>query len=257
MTDLILLKKGLRDAVRPRRLLETLLLILLPAAIGLLWRSVAPPGRFDPELAYNTLAATLIFGFILTILSVNYGTGVLTQELEQKTIVYLLTRPLPRWRLLLVKYVGSVIAISITVVLSALLLSVVVHGPAKIGGSRVFRDIAILPVGALAYGGLFLLLATFLKRPLTYGLLFAFGWESWVPNMPGTFPKFSIMTYLRTLAPHPLPGNPGDFLASFLPKVTIPTGQAWATITAIILASLLAALVIFSQREYAPRDDAE
>ncbi len=40
---------------------------------------------------------------------------------------------------------------------------------------------------------------------LLLGLLFAFGWEWWVPNIPGDFAKLSLMAYIRVLAPHPQP----------------------------------------------------
>ena len=71
--------------------------------------------------------------------------------------------------------------------------------------ARLLRDLAILPIGALAYGSLFVFLATFIRWALLLGLLFAFGWESWVPSLPGDFARISLMAYLRALAPHPQP----------------------------------------------------
>ena len=253
--DLFLLRTALHDVVRPRRLVAALLLTVLPAAIALLWRSLATPGRFAPADAYNSLAANLVFGFILTILSVIYGTAVVSQEIEQRTIVYLLTRPVPRWRILLAKFAGSALAITITVCLSALLLALVLYGPTRLGTGQLGRDLRILPVGALAYGSLFLLFATFLARPLTYGLLFAFGWESWVPNLPGSFARLSLMAHLRALAPHPASARTAGFLDDFAPDIT--QGQAWLVLAVVIAASLLGALAVFSAREYAPREDAE
>ena len=253
--DLFLLKTALRDAVRPKRLTAGLLLLLLPALMGLLWRSLAPAGKFVPADAYNLLSSLLVFGFILTILAVIYGTGVLSQDIEQRTIVYLLTRPVPRWRILLSKFIAGWLAITLTASLAAILLAVVVFGPVKMFSSAPFlRDLRILPVGALAYGSLFLLLATLLARPLIYGLLFAFAWESWVPSMRGAFGRLSIMTYLRVLAPHPLGEN--DAALDAVAPTGIPMGQAWLILGLLIALPLLAALITFSVREYAPREDA-
>jgi len=261
MSDLFLFQTALRDAIRPKRLTVALLLVLLPAALGLLWRILTPAEDFAPGEVYNRLAVGLVFGFILTILSVLYGTGVVSQEIEGRTIVYLLTRPIPRWRILLAKFAASWLAITVTVGSSVLLLALAVHGPAKIGGENgvVLRDLRILAVGALAYGSLFLLLATLLSRPLTYGLLFVFGWESWAPSLPGSFGRLSVMTYLRRLAPHPSAGEDGgaaQFLQAFNP-MAIPASQAWLVLSVLTLAALLGALVVFSFREYAPREDAE
>jgi ABC-2 type transport system permease protein len=254
--DLFLLRTALRDVLRPKRLTAAILLVLLPAAIALLWRGLVPAKQFAPGDAYNSLAASLVFGFILTILSVIYGTGVVSQEMEQRTIVYLLTRPVPRWRILLAKFVGSVLAITITVCLSALLLALVLYGPAKVmGNGQVMRDLRILAVGALAYGSLFVFFATFLPRPLTWGLLFAFGWESWVPNLPGSFGRLSLMTHLRALAPHSASERTADFLDDFNPDIARP--QAWLVVGLVTLLCLMAALIVFSIKEYAPREDAE
>ena len=53
-----------------------------------------------------------------------FGTGVVSREVEQKTIVYLLTRPVARWRILLMRYLAAVTAITLTVWLATGLLAV-------------------------------------------------------------------------------------------------------------------------------------
>lgn len=255
--DLFLLRTAVRDALRPRRLGVALLLAVLPAAVGLLWRGIAGRNDFVPGDVYNTLAATLVFGFILTLLSVIYGTGVVTQEIEGRTIVYLLTRPVPRWRILLAKFAGGLLAITLTVCLSAILLALAVYGPRAVfaaDAGQLGHDLLVLPLGALAYGSVFLLLATLFSRPLMPGLLFVFGWESWVPSLPGSFSQLSIMAHLRALARHPASERTADFLDDF--QADIAPGQAQLVLWILIAVALLAALLVFSTREYAPREDA-
>jgi hypothetical protein len=112
-------------------------------------------------------------------------------------------------------------------------------------------------VGALAYSSLFLLLATLVSRPLIFGLLFAFGWETWVPNLPGDFGKVSLMAYLRVLAPHPQPQSDTmdiGSLSSMLNPSTITAHLAWGVLVSVIVACLAASLMVFSYKEYAPRD---
>jgi hypothetical protein len=144
--------------------------------------------------------------------------------------------------------------------LASILTAVCAYGAGGLGASRLGRDLLILPVGAMAYGGLFLLLATLFNRPLMYGLLFAFGWESWVPNLPGYFSRVSLMSYLRTLAPHPEPGAETVALAqaaSTADVSVISTPMAWTALLGFSLIALTLALTAFSTREYVPRDDAE
>jgi ABC-2 type transport system permease protein len=260
MSDLLLFRGALRDLIRPKRLLAAAPLVVLPAALALLWRGLARAGSFQPEVVYNTLTGGLIFGFTLVILAVLFGTGVVSQEIEQRTIVYLLTRPVPRARILLAKFLGAFAGITATVWLSTLLLALIVFGPSQLGRPLLRRDLLILAVGALAYGSLFLLSATCLNRPLIYGLFFAFGWESWIPLLPGAFQKVSIMTYLRVLAPHgtleDTQGSLADFLSRLSPTTVAPATARWALLV-VILAALGAALAVFSEREYAPREDDE
>src|SRR5262249_55322354 len=109
--------------------------------------------------------------------------------------------------------------------------------PREASSISIPRDIGILSVGALAYGALFLLLATIMSKPLMTGLVFAFGWETWVPNMPGRFQYVSIMSYLRTLAPHPQPPAETVDLIQFLSGMNhevIATRTAWMSLGGII-----------------------
>lgn len=388
MSDITLFRAAFVDLLRPKKLITALVLVSIAALLGLLLREKSDD--FDAEIVYNALSAGLLFGFLLVILSVVFSTGVLTAEIEQKTIVYLLTRPVPRWRILLMKFLAAVAVTTLTAWTACLLLGTVLFGfggsesratlftredlrdikafakrveeqkspldaylsanvmaanmlasapeesdspqaqmaltaarsemlnqlneqikidtslyaPERTAGvtlspetrrlaeqhpqngsalsrlNRSFladaypetfasprtpsaillRDILILPLGALAYGSLFLFLATLVNRPLMYGLLFAFGWESWVPNLPGDFQKVSLMSYLRVLAPHPSPEVKQEGFASLLAALspqTITPGLAMMVLPLFTLTILGAALYLFSTQEYVPREDAE
>ncbi|MCS6776067.1 MAG: ABC transporter permease subunit [Chloroherpetonaceae bacterium] len=259
MSDLYIFRNTLRELNRPGRLWVNLLLVLLPAALALAARAAAG-SRFRPETVYGNVASSLIFGFLLVILAVVNGTGVLSQEIEQKTITYLLTRPVPRWRLLLLKFLAAFLMVTVTVCASCLLVALTLFGVGRLSGAPIGRDLLILPVGALAYGALFVLMATLLQRPLMYGLLFAFGWESWVPNLPGYFRRVSLMTYLRVLAPHSRE-EPETLdiaqVATTLPGTQdgIPHQMAWNVLIGFSVLALMLALYTFSVREYVPRDE--
>jgi ABC-2 type transport system permease protein len=257
------MRSALREALRPRRLGIAALLVLLPLVIGLLWRILTPAASFDPDEVYDGLVVGLVFSFTLTILSVVYGTGVISQELEQRTIVYLLTRPLPRWRILLAKYIVAVAVVAGVTLLSTVLLALVVYGPTRFAEAGVGLDIRALALGALAYASVSVLLGAAAPRPLIWGLLFVFCWETWVPNLPGSFAQISIMSYVRALAARdiaPAPADPGsgNILASLAhSNVQISAHTALITLLIITAVALAAAMIVFSNREYVPREDAE
>lgn len=251
MGDLYLLRKALRDLLAIRRLAPILALAALPAAIALLWRSLVDADRFVPAEVYDALFLLLVLGFILVLPACVFGTSVVTQETEQKTIVYLLTRPIPRWRILLVRSAAAFLATTAAAMLAAILLAFAAGGPAHLRQSPLGRDLLILPLAALAYGGLFLLLGTLLRRPLLVGLLYTFGVESWLPNLPGNFKLLSLMAYLRVLAPH----GHWDTGKALVASTTITPALAWWVVIGVAACSLAGGLLAFSRHEYVPRDD--
>jgi ABC-2 type transport system permease protein len=257
--DWFLFRAALRDLVRPKRLLAALVLGGAPGVLAAIWRATAR-GEFPAEVVYNALAGSLVFGFVLVILSVVFGTGVIAQEIEQKTIVYLLMRPVPRWRIALVRLLAAVTGITLTLWLSTGLLALVTVGPGAFAGARVGRDFLILPLAALAYTSVFLLVSTLSNKPLLWGLSYAFGWESWASTLPGHFQKLSLMAYLRVLSPHPQPEGESMDISTLLmalnPKTITPT-FAGRVLAGVIVVALLVALVVFSTREYVPREDTD
>lgn len=256
--DLLLLKNTLRNVRQPGRLFLALPLAVIPALLALLWRTLAG-ARFEADVAYNALTGAVVL-FTLVLLAAVFTTGVVTDETEGRTISFLLTRPVARARILFARFLGAVIAVTLTVWLSTLLLAAVSWGPAGVFRAAVGRDLLALPLGVLAYGSLFLLTATLLPRPLIFALFYAFGWETWVPFLAGSFRNLSILTYLRAIAPHPNPmqdeSGQGNFFEALNPK-SVPASFAGILLALVVVVALGAALVTFSLREYVPRDDAE
>ena len=168
MSDGFLFRSALKDLLRPKKLIAALILALTPCLIALAWRVIVPASEFKPDEAYNRLAEQLVFGFLLVILACVFATSAVSQEIEQKTVVYLLTRPVPRWRILLMKFAATFAVTTVTVWLASLLLALSTHGLSGWSGSGVGRDLLIAPVACLAYGALFLLLATVFSRAFDF-----------------------------------------------------------------------------------------
>ena len=63
----------------------------------------------------------------------------------------------------------------------------------------------MLAVGLAAYGAVFALVGTRLKRPLVVGLVFAFGWEPAVLLFPGYLKRLTVAYYMQALVTHEMP----------------------------------------------------
>ncbi len=253
MSDLYLFRNTLRDLLRPGKLTAAALMVTVAAIVATVKRASAGPGLFDAATSYNEISALLVFGYIVVILSLVLSTGLIGQEIEQKTIPYLLTRPMPRWRILLAKYLAAVLVTTATVWLADFLVALALFGPAKIGASHLWKDMLILPLGAMAYSGIFLLLSTVVPKALLYGLGYAVI-EPLLPRLPGDWQKISLLSYLHALAPHLDAGNVAA--SNQVSAVTYIAGWvAWTVVVAVILSSVIAALVVFSIREYTPQEE--
>ena len=252
MSDLYLFRNTLRDLVRPGKLTAAVLLAATAVLLAALSRANATPGEFNPGAEYDHISSFLVFGYVVVILSLVYATGLIGQEIEQKTIPYLLTRPMARWRILLAKYLAAVLVTTATVWLADSLVALVLFGPAKIGASHLWKDLLILPLEFMMYSGMFVLLATLVPKALMFGLAYALI-EPLLSLLPGDWKMVSLLTYLHTLAPH-LDSGGADSVQTVTTTV-IAGWVAWIVVLSVIFGSVAAALLVFSTKEYTPQEE--
>jgi len=122
------------------------------------------------------------------VLGVFYGTALIADEVDDKTITYLFTRPIPRSAVLFGKFLAY-LACTVLLVLPSVVIVFFLVVP--IGGGHVgaafpslVKDLGMVAVGLASYGSVFAFVGTRLKRPLVAGLVFAFGWEPAVMLFP-------------------------------------------------------------------------
>src|SRR5262249_9322867 len=84
---------------------------------------------------------------------------------------------------------------------------VVPMGGSTIAGAfpSLLTDLAMLALGLIAYGAVFALVGTRLKRPLIVGLVFAFGWEPAVLLLPRYLKRLTVPCYLQATVNHEMP----------------------------------------------------
>jgi len=114
----------------------------------------------------------------------------------------------------------------------------------------LLKDFAMLAIGLAAYGAVFALVGTRLKRPLVVGLVFAFGWEPAVLLLPGYLKRFTVAYYLQALVTHEMPQ---DSAVSLLMQVfrNVPSVPAsLAALAVIIGVTLWGAARAVERREY-------
>jgi len=220
-------------------------------------------GGAEPENAYATLSSLLVFR-LLPLASAIFSSAVLSQEIEQKTIVYMLTRPVPRQVFLTMRTLASALSVFIVTAMAAIALSFAVYGASTPTNHYLWRDLVAIAVGSLAYGGLFVLISLMMNRAMVVSLLFAFAWETSVPSMPGSVYLMSISTHLTAIAQRPSSGEPArggggvlTVVANALGTNTLSPTVGWAVMIILIAFCLTFGAWWFKRFEYLPREDAE
>jgi ABC-2 type transport system permease protein len=188
------------------------------------------------------------------VLGVFYGTSLIADEIDDKTITYLFTRPIPRRAVLLGKYLAYLACTTLLVLPSVVIVFFLV---APTGGGSIAAafpslaaDLAMLAIGLAAYGAVFAWVGTRLKRPLVAGLVFAFGWEPAVLLFPGYLKRLTVAYYLQALVTHEMPQ---DSAISMLMQVfhEVPTlAVSLISLSLIVGLTLWGASRAVESREY-------
>jgi ABC-2 type transport system permease protein len=158
---------------------------------------------------FGVMIWMLFLRFIVPVLGVFYGTALMADEIEDKTITYLFTRPIPRGAVLVGKYLAYLACTFLVVLPSVMIVYFLLVPfsalPETFGNLLV--DLGLLALGLAVYGGVFAFVGAFFKRPLVIGLVFAFGWEQVTLALPGSMKQFTIAFYLQGLVPHAMPSE--------------------------------------------------
>jgi len=247
-----------------RRTVFMLLVVGGPVAVALILRAVVaaegvPPVTVTGADLFGLMFWVFYLGIAVPLLGLFYGTALIADEVEDKTITYLFTRPVARGAVLFGKYLAYLVCTGLVVLPSLMLVFFIVMPllGSSIGADfpYLLKDLGLLAVGLAVYGALFALVGAALKRPLLIGLVFIFGWEPGMLVVPGYMKRLTIRYYLQGLAPHSMPqGDAGPIrsvLAFLQSAEVIPSTLVSLTGLAVILiGGLVLAAWLVERKEY-------
>jgi ABC-2 type transport system permease protein len=236
--------------------LRSLLMALLlgaPIVFGLVYRLVLiakVPARVSGFDLYAIIIAIYYVRNVVPLAALFYATSLVADEVEGKTLTYLLTRPVTRPSILLGKflaYVVTTLALTLPATVITFFLLVTVGGFSGVGAAvpDLLRDLGAMSLTLVVYGAFFTLLGVLLRRPMIPGLLFLFGWEL-IANLPGYLPRFTISAWVRSLIRH----RPPEEGFSGLFAQVLPWDLSLLVLSGATVVFLGLAFWIFSGREY-------
>ncbi|MBQ1013736.1 ABC transporter permease [Micromonospora sp. M51] len=199
-----------------RRFLLLLPLPLVLLGLAVLCRSLG----VDPREWGPPVLVGLGLAVVLPVVALIIGTGVLGAEIDDGTVVHILTKPLPRWQIVLPKLAVAAGVTAVTVAVP-LYVAGVLASSVRLGLALA----AAAALGALAYSAFFLALSLVTRRPVLLGLVYVLIWEGLLGNFVSGTKVLSIQQYVIALA---------DRIA--------PTGLLEASVS-VSVASVMTALV--------------
>ncbi len=253
---------SLGEMLWSRRTIFMGLVVGLPVVLSLIIRFFAAIGASPLRVNNIAIDGPAIFGmmiwafflkFSVPVLGIFYGTSLIADEVEDKTITYLFTRPISREAVLVGKYLAY-LACTVFVVLPSMVLVWLLVIP--MGGSfgaafiDLVKDLGIVALGLAVYGALFAFIGAWFKRPLLIGLVFVFGWETAVLAFPGYLKLYSVAYYLQGLVPHAMPNDSIASLMQSIFRETPGLGTSLFWLSAILVVFLTLAARIVARREY-------
>ena len=253
---------SLGEMLWSRRTIFMVIVVGAPVILATVMRTVQALGipalringaLVDPASMFGVLIWVPFLRFIVPVLGVFYGTSLVADEVEDKTITYLFTRPLRRGAVLLGKYLAYLACTTLVVLPSVMIVYFMLVPIRDVARSfpALMTDLGLLALGIAAYGALLTMVGAWLKRPLVVGLVYVFGWEQFAMLMPGYLRRFTVAYYLQALVPHAMPADEGisSLLRSILTE-TPSTPLSLFVLLAVTGVSLVLAMRIIERREY-------
>lgn len=255
-----------------RRTFWLTLACLLPAAVAGIAR-LAGRGGYT---FFESTAASIFLSILAVLVPVFHAVAAFHEEFEQRTIVYLLTRPPSRAAYVVAKYLAAWLSSAASLVIGIAATAVVCAAGGNVGLGHWIEIGGQLAVACVlasgVYSAFFLLFGLWVKNPVLIGLVVTFGWENLVRILPGSLRYWTIGIYSQSFfihwadaapgvfgyeangAPPPSPLGPVGGLPAMArpqpPELTLPT--LWTSLgmmALITLAALGLSISLFRRRE--------
>lgn len=155
---------------------RALLLIPLPLLVVAL-AAIASASGADPEAWVQPLIGGVGFGVAVPIIALIIGTSVVGSEIDDGTIVHILTKPLSRSSIVLAK-------LAVAALVTSVVNAVIMLGCGVIGVSVRFGVAAAIAaiIASICYSALFVMLSLLTRRPALIGLVYIVVWEGLLGN---------------------------------------------------------------------------
>lgn len=172
----------------------------IKSAVASAYRVMMNDQRYLDDWAFLNYVRWVIFAlflaFLMPLLVLAYATSSMGSERESRTMIWLQTRPIPRWAIYLAKLLGT-LPWTVGIALGAFCLLCWAGG--DYGRRALVNYWSPVIAGAIAFTALFHLVGAVFRRPSVIGLVYVFFFETLVGSLPGSLKQLSLSYYVRSL----------------------------------------------------------
>ncbi len=244
-----ILRLEVRRNLFSRRAFALYFLAFAPVAVFMIW-TISPATNYfsGPAEAVAQVFAAVFVGYLRTVIFLSALITFMSlyrSEILERSLHYYYLTPVRRWVLVVGKYCSALISSCCVFAVSTsmlFLLTCLPWGPGAAsryilqgpGFANLSAYVGIAMMACLGYGAVFLLVGLFFRNAIIPAA-FIWGWE-WINfGLPGVLKKISVVHYLRSLYPIPLPENMAE---TFFAVASDPTSP-WISVPGLMLFTAL------------------
>lgn len=248
---------------RRRRLALAALIAFLPVLVPLALAFFSPSQFAESgNQVFVRLAEDLHVDVFTPLLALFFAGMLIAEDIEMRTMTYILTRPMPRSAWVLGRFLAYMIVATLILLISAFLTFAASSLHAKLSLTS-FADMklfahycGVMILGLLAYGSFAVFLGAFTKRPIIYGVILFYGWQHLATLVPGLVDFFTIKKYTTALLPLMATQRHNPVIETVLGTIQrevfyVGMTKAFTALIAITVVSLLLTVYATYKREYA------
>ncbi|UCG69299.1 MAG: ABC transporter permease [Thermoplasmata archaeon] len=231
-----------------RKAIVTVLIALFVAAVMGYAATQGDEATQEESLNAGTnLMDFLILFFFMPVIAMIYGASIIRDEIDDRSITQILTSPLKREFAYIGYYLSLAISLSIVMVIIVTVGFLSFFGQMGIEGDAlgIYADVCALSIiGSLVYSSLFLFISLPMKRPLYFGLFYAFIWEGFIGSIPGRIQEVALKHYVRSMGSEWIPfGGISGYSAS-------EVAYSSYVLVGVTIVFLLFGMIIFRSKEF-------
>jgi ABC-2 type transport system permease protein len=206
--------------------------------------------RSDVLVFSRAVVFNIFMSFLLPLWALSFATETFGGEREARSLLWLLTRPLPRPAIYLAKFVALLPWSFALNVGGFALLCLAAGRPGRVALQLYWPAVCL---GTLAFSALFCFIGVAFRWPAVVALVYSFFLETFLGNMPGYLKRASISFYTRCMMFEAAerygvqPEKPTVYLA-------VDGTTAWLVLVGVTVGLLVLGMVWFSRAEYVAGD---